>query len=145
MNKLINILLVEDNEGDILLTMEALESGKLINNIDVTRNGELAISFLMNILENPEKELPELILLDINLPKKNGQDVLHFIKEHDSLKHIPVIMLTTSSNEKDVMASYRNHANCYITKPTDINSFMSIIAKLEEFWISIVKLPVHIK
>ncbi|MEI8054363.1 MAG: response regulator [Bacteroidota bacterium] len=145
MNKLINILLVEDNEGDILLTMEALESGKLINNIDVTRNGELAISFLMNILENPEKELPELILLDINLPKKNGQDVLHFIKEHDSLKHIPVIMLTTSSNEKDVMASYRNHANCYITKPIDINSFMSIIAKLEEFWISIVKLPVHIK
>jgi hypothetical protein len=145
MNKLINILLVEDNEGDILLTMEALESGKLINNIDVTRNGELAISFLMNILENPEKELPELILLDINLPKKNGQDVLHFIKEHDSLKHIPVIMLTTSSNEKDVMASYRNHANCYITKPIDVNSFMSIIAKLEEFWISIVKLPGHIK
>jgi len=145
MNKLINILLVEDNEGDILLTMEALESGKLINNIDVTRNGELAINFLMNISENPEKELPELILLDINLPKKNGQDVLQFIKEHDSLKHIPVIMLTTSSNEKDVMASYRNHANCYITKPIDVNSFMSIIAKLEEFWISIVKLPGHIK
>ncbi len=145
MNKLINILLVEDNEGDILLTMEALESGKLINNIDVTRNGELAINFLMNILENTEKELPELILLDINLPKKNGQDVLQFIKEHDSLKHIPVIMLTTSSNEKDVMASYRNHANCYITKPIDVNSFMSIIAKLEEFWISIVKLPGHIK
>ncbi len=145
MNKLINILLVEDNEGDILLTREALESGKLINNLDVTRNGELAINFLTDIIENNEKDLPDMILLDINLPKKNGQDVLHFIKEHDLLKHIPVIMLTTSSSEKDVLTSYRNHANCYITKPIDVNNFMSIIAKLEEFWISIVKLPGHNK
>lgn len=141
----INILLVEDNEGDILLTREALESRMMINKLDVTKNGELAINFLTDILSKENAVLPHLILLDINLPKKNGQEVLKFIKTHEMLKQIPVIMLTTSSSDNDILSSYKNHANCYIMKPVEVDSFIDIIAKVEEFWTSIVKLPMNNK
>ncbi len=140
-----HILLVEDNEGDILLTREALEARKLINKIDIAKNGVLAIDFLENILSNEGALLPDLILLDINLPKKNGQEVLQFIKTHNSLKQIPVIMLTTSSSDRDIIASYRNHANCYIMKPVDVGNFMEAITKIEDFWFTTVKLPANIK
>ena len=140
-----HILLVEDNEGDILLTREALEARKLINKIDIAKNGVLAIDFLENILLNEGALLPDLILLDINLPKKNGQEVLQFIKTHNSLKQIPVIMLTTSSSDRDIIASYRNHANCYIMKPVDVGNFMEAITKIEDFWFTTVKLPGNIK
>lgn len=140
-----HILLVEDNEGDILLTREALEARKLINKIDIAKNGVLAIDFLENILSNEGALLPDLILLDINLPKKNGQEVLQFIKNHNSLKQIPVIMLTTSSSDRDIIASYRNHANCYIMKPVDVGNFMEAITKIEDFWFTTVKLPGNIK
>ena len=140
-----HILLVEDNEGDILLTREALEARKLINKIDIAKNGVLAIDFLENILSNEGALLPDLILLDINLPKKNGQEVLQFIKTHDSLKQIPVIMLTTSSSDRDVIASYRNHANCYIMKPVDVDNFMEVITRIEDLWFTTVKLPRNIK
>lgn len=140
-----NILLIEDNEGDILLTREALESGKLTSNIEVLKNGELAIKYLTDLITQPVKNFPHIILLDINLPKNNGQEVLRFIKGNDALKQIPVIMLTTSSSEKDIMTSYLNQANCFIMKPVDINSFIEIIMKIEEFWGSIVCLPVFEK
>ena len=140
-----HILLVEDNEGDILLTREALEARKLISKIDIAKNGVLAIDFLENILSNEGALLPDLILLDINLPKKNGQEVLQFIKTHNSLKQIPVIMLTTSSSDRDIIASYRNHANCYIMKPVDVGNFMEAITKIEDFWFTTVKLPGNIK
>ena len=137
----INILLIEDNEGDVLLTREALENASMIGDLEVKKNGELAINYLLELISNSSKELPDLILLDINLPKKNGHEVLHFIKNNESLKHLPVIMLTTSSSEYDIMTAYKNQANCFIMKPVDIHSFMEVISKAIEFWCTIAKLP----
>jgi len=137
----IHILLVEDNEGDILLTTEALQDGKILNKITVARDGRQAIDFLTKAGEFAEAETPNLVLLDINLPKKNGHEVLNFIKTNNKLKHLPVIMLTTSSAERDISLAYNHHANCYITKPVDVDDFMEAILKMEEFWINIVKLP----
>jgi len=137
--KAIHILLVEDNEGDILLTTEALEDFKIRNEITVKRDGRAAVDFFNDI--NHADEIPDLVLLDINLPKMSGQEVLLFIKSHDKFKHIPVIMLTTSSSEKDIMASYKNHVNCYITKPIEVSDFMQAINKIEDFWINIVSIP----
>jgi len=137
--KSIHILLVEDNEGDILLTTDALEESKIINRITVIKDGKNAIAFFENLVD--KDELPELILLDINLPKKSGQDVLLYIKGHEHFKQIPVIILTTSSSEKDILTAYKNHVNCYITKPIDIDDFMKAIAKIEDFWINIVSIP----
>ncbi|GAA4281317.1 response regulator [Gaetbulibacter aestuarii] len=139
--KAVNILLVEDNEGDILLTTEALEDIKLANKLSVARDGEEAIDFLSKNTPFEDVEEPDLILLDINLPKINGLEVLKFIKTSDSLKHIPVIVLTTSSSFDDVSGSYRGHANCYIVKPVDISDFIQAISKIEDFWIKIVRLP----
>lgn len=139
--KPVHILLVEDNEGDILLTTEALEEGRILNKISVTRDGKAAIDFLSKTDIHHDAEAPDLILLDINLPKKNGLEVLEFIKTHPDLKHIPVIMLTTSSSMRDIEQSYRNYANCYITKPIEVSEFMSAIGKIEDFWLSVVKLP----
>ena len=133
--KQIHILLVEDNEGDIFLTIEALQDWKVINKISVARDGKAALSFL------DANELPDLILLDVNLPKKNGHEVLEYIKKSDKLKQIPVLMLTTSSSENDILRSYQQHANCYITKPVEVEDFFRTIASIEDFWISIVKLP----
>lgn len=139
--KPIHILLVEDNEGDILLTTEALSEGKIINEVSIARDGEEAIDFLnqQGAFSNATK--PDLILLDVNLPKKNGHEVLDYIKSTNHLKHIPVIILTTSSSQKDILHAYRNYANAYITKPVDVNDFIKIISTIEEFWIGIVQLP----
>lgn len=137
----IHILLVEDNEGDIVLTMEAFDEGKIKNNISVVRDGWEAIQFLERKEGYEDVKLPDLVLLDINLPKMNGHKVLKHIKNHPDLRQIPVIMLTTSSDETDVMKSYENHSNCYITKPVDISNFLDVISSIEDFWISIVQLP----
>lgn len=137
----IHILLIEDNDGDILLTTEALEVGKIVNKISVVTDGEKAIDFVNKTGEYVNAESPDLILLDINLPRKNGQEVLQYIKTNSRLKHIPVIILTTSSSGKDIKQSYNNFANCYITKPVEAEDFMNTISKIEDFWISIVKLP----
>ncbi|HEY8398786.1 MAG TPA: response regulator [Flavihumibacter sp.] len=139
--KSIHVLLVEDNEGDIFLTKEALEEGKLVNKISVARDGKEAIDFLEKSGRFESVETPDLILLDVNLPKKNGHEVLQYIKSSDAHKHIPVIMLTTSSSSKDIHASYVNHANCYVTKPVEVDEFFKVVLQIENFWINIVKLP----
>jgi two-component system, chemotaxis family, response regulator Rcp1 len=136
----IHILLVDDNEGDILLTREALEEARIINKISIAYDGMQAIDLLRQSARVPGT-MPDLILLDINLPKMNGTEVLSIIKNDADLKRIPVIMLTTSSSEKDILASYDNYANCYITKPVDLDRFMDVVRTIEDFWISIVKLP----
>lgn len=137
----IHILLVEDNEGDILLTTEALEEGKIMNKLTVARDGQEAMDFLNKKGNFKNAKLPDLILLDVNLPRKNGHEVLKYIKTHDVFRSIPVIMLTTSSAQNDIDKSYENYANCYITKPIELNDFMVAIGKIEDFWINLVKLP----
>jgi len=137
----IHILLVDDNEGDVLLTKEALEEAKIVNRISVAYDGMQALRFLKKEPPFTEQEAPDLILLDINLPRMDGTEVLGIIKSDPELKRIPVIMLTTSSSEKDIITSYNNYANCYITKPVDLERFMDVVRTIEDFWISIVKLP----
>lgn len=141
--KSIHILLVEDNEGDIVLTTEALEDSRFINKVSVARDGEQALHLLHQGLDDPDYPQPDLILLDVNLPRKNGHEVLKSIKENPELRSIPVIMLTSSAAESDIMRSYKNRANCYITKPVEIEDFIKAIAEIKEFWIHIVKLPRH--
>ncbi|WP_439504358.1 response regulator [Sediminibacterium sp.] len=136
-----HVLLVEDNEGDILLTTEALEDRALADKITVIRDGKLAIEFLDNLALNNSNTLPDIILLDINLPRKNGHQVLHHIKASPILKKIPVIMFTTSSSEKDITESYNNHANCFITKPIDADDFNTTMESIESFWMQTVTLP----
>lgn len=140
-NEPIKILLVEDNEGDILLTTEALEEWKVKNELKVLRNGNDALNFLLTSSLTQHHDLPDLILLDINLPKKNGHEVLQSAKNHPNLKHIPIIILTTSSSEIDILKAYQAHANCYIIKPLDVSDFMNVTSKIEEFWFSTAKLP----
>jgi len=137
--KSIHILLVEDNEGDILLTMEALEDSKIINKVSVLKDGKAAIDFFENLSD--KGELPHLVLLDINLPKRSGHEVLQYIKKSEKYNQIPVIMLTTSSSERDILSAYKHYANCYITKPIDVAEFVNAIAKIEDFWINIVSIP----
>lgn len=139
--KPVNILLVEDNEGDIVLTTEALEESKITNRVDVVRNGKEALDLVFRRGSYSSAQLPDLILLDINLPLKSGHEVLQEIKSNDSTKHLPVIMLTTSSSEKDIMLSYKHHANCYISKPVDVSQFIQAITTIKEFWLTIVTLP----
>lgn len=136
-----HILLVEDNEGDIILTMEALNEGKASNKISIARDGEQAIQFLNKEGVYCEATRPDLILLDINLPRIDGNEVLIYIKTNPPLKSIPVIMLSTSTSEKDIAESYRNGANSYISKPADLDKFFEVIQKIENYWISIVHLP----
>ena len=130
----VHILLVEDNEGDIILTTEAFEDSQLVRKLSVARNGKEALDFLYKKEKYQSAETPDLILLDINLPLKNGFEVLQTIKTDESLKLIPVIMFTTSSSPTDVNSSYKNHANCFITKPLEVPHFMSTIEQIEEFW-----------
>jgi len=137
----IHILLVDDNEGDILLTKEALEEARIVNRISVAYDGVQALSFLKKEPPFLHEESPDLILLDINLPRMDGTELLSIIKRDPELRRIPVIMLTTSSSERDILISYDNHANCYITKPVDLERFMDVVRTIEDFWISIVKLP----
>jgi CheY-like chemotaxis protein len=141
--KSIHILLIEDNEGDILLTIEALEDSKITNKISVLRDGKQAIDFFENITD--KDEVPDLVLLDINLPKKSGHEVLRYIKKSERHNQVPVIMLTTSSSERDILSAYKHYANCYITKPIDVSEFMNAIAKIEDFWINIVSIPTNKK
>lgn len=137
----IHILLVEDNEGDIVLTLEALKEAKLKNKISVVRDGEEALQFLYKEGRFSVEDLPQLILLDINLPKIDGKEVLMRVKSDPDLKKIPIVILTTSSSERDILEAYDNYANCYITKPVDLDQFLAVIHTVEDFWISIVQLP----
>lgn len=130
---------MEDNEGDILLTTEAFEESKIINIVEVIRDGKEAVKFFEGLSD--KDDLPDLVLLDINLPKMSGHEVLLYIKGNDKFKQIPVIMLTTSSSEKDILLSYKSHVNCYITKPIDVDDFMKAVIKIEDFWINIVSIP----
>jgi len=141
LKKMIHILLVEDNEGDIVLTKEALEEIAMDITLSVTKDGKQAIDFLNQNEEYKSATIPDLVLLDINLPKKNGHEVLQYIKENEKLKHIPVIMLTTSSSERDIDLTYSNHANCYITKPSDVNEYIEALSATVHFWLNICKLP----
>ena len=138
----IEILLVEDNEGDVRLTREALNEAKVRNNLAVVRDGEEALNYLRRPgAEGIEPPRPDLILLDLNLPKKDGREVLAELKSDPRLRRLPVVVLTTSSSEKDILESYDLHANCYITKPVDLDQFINVVTHIEDFWLTIVKLP----
>ena len=137
----VEILLVEDNAGDVRLTREAFKEGRGRNNLYVVTDGVDAMAFLRR--EGPYATMPhpDLILLDLNLPRKDGRQVLAEIKQDPDLKRIPVVVLTTSQAEEDILKSYNLHANCYITKPVDLGKFLSVIRSLENFWLTIVRLP----
>jgi two-component system, chemotaxis family, response regulator Rcp1 len=137
----IEILMVEDNPGDVRLTQEALKDAKVANMLRVAEDGVAALDFLRKCGGYGEAPHPDLILLDLNLPRKNGREVLEEIKQDPRLKTIPVIILTTSQAEEDVLRAYRLHANCYITKPVDFVRFNAIIRAVEDFWLTIVTLP----
>jgi len=139
--KAIDILLVEDNPGDVRLTREALKESKVRNNIFVVEDGVEAMKFLRRQGKYEDKPRPDLILLDLNLPRKSGREVLAEVKSDDNLKRIPVCVLTVSRDEQDIIRAYNLHANCYITKPLDFEQFMNITKSIEEFWLTIVKLP----
>lgn len=136
-NKIAKILLVEDNEGDILLTKEAFETCKIKTQISVAKNGQEALDYLFKKGKFIDAEQPDIILLDINLPLINGQEVLRQIKSSQELKKIPVIMLSTSSNQKDINQAYDNHSNSYVQKPLEIEEFFKAILKIEEFWLEL--------
>jgi CheY-like chemotaxis protein len=136
----IEILLVEDNPGDVRLTREALKDAKVRNALHVAMDGVEALAFLRKQGKYSAVPRPDLILLDLNLPKKNGREVLEEIKRDDALRHIPVVILTTSQAEQDIAESYRLHANAYVTKPVDLEQFLTVVKSIEQFWLEIVKL-----
>jgi CheY-like chemotaxis protein len=137
----IQILLVEDNPGDVRLTREVLKDGRINNTLNVVRDGVEALAFLRREGEYADARPQDLVLLDLNLPKKDGREVLAEMKADPVLRRIPVIILTTSSAELDILDAYDLHANCYITKPVDLDQFTKVVRSIEEFWLSIVKLP----
>jgi len=137
----IEILLVEDNPGDVRLTREALKDGKVTNNLSVVRDGEQAMAFLRRESDYAEAPRPDLILLDLNLPRKDGREVLSEIKADQDLRRIPVVILTTSNHEHDILEAYDLNANCYITKPVDLDQFIGVVRSISSFWLTIVKLP----
>jgi two-component system, chemotaxis family, response regulator Rcp1 len=137
----IDILLVEDNPADVRLTIEALRDGKVRNRLHVAKDGIDALAFLQNQGRFAEAPLPDLILLDLNLPRKDGREVLAEVKAHPEWRRIPVVILTTSRAEEDILRSYDLHANCYISKPVDLDSFLRIVKSIEDFWLEIVELP----
>jgi chemotaxis family two-component system response regulator Rcp1 len=137
----IEVLLVEDNPGDVRLTQEALKEGHIMNNLNVVQDGVEAIEFLNRRGKYANSPRPDLILLDLNLPRKDGGEVLQEIKSDPNLRRIPVMVLTTSSAEKDMHNAYNLHANCYITKPVDLNQFLEVVRSIEHFWFHIVTLP----
>lgn len=140
-SKTIEILLVEDNPGDARLTLEAFKEGKVINNLVVINNGVEALAYLRQQGAYANSTSPDLILLDLNLPKKDGREVLAEIKADERLRLIPVVVLTTSSAPDDVARAYGSHANCYITKPVDLDQFLRVVQSIESFWLSLVRLP----
>ena len=139
--KPINILLVEDNEPDVVLTQEAFKDAKVANTLYVVEDGVEALGFLRRENRYADVPRPDLILLDLNLPRKDGRAVLDEIKSDPKLAPIPVVILTTSSDERDVLQAYVHHANCYITKPVDFVQFMTVVKSIEGFWLTVVRLP----
>ena len=137
----IEVLLVEDSPGDVRLTREAFKDAKVHINLHVATDGAKAMAFLKREDEYANAPRPDLILLDLNLPKKDGREVLEEIKQDPTLKTIPVVVLTTSSSEADILRSYQLHANCYITKPVGLEGFLTVVKSIDSFWLSIVKLP----
>ena len=137
----IEILLVEDNPGDVRLTVEALKEGKVRNRLNVASDGVEALAFLRREDRFRDAPRPDLILLDLNLPRKDGREVLAVIKDDPRLRRIPVVVLTTSKAEEDVLNSYDLHASCYVTKPVDLDQFMNVIRSIDDFWLSVVRLP----
>ncbi|PNU20240.1 response regulator [Geothermobacter hydrogeniphilus] len=137
----IEILLVEDNPADVRLTKEALREGKILNNLNVVHDGVEALKYLRGIGEYAGRPRPELVLLDLNMPKKDGREVLAEVKADEDLKRIPVVVLTTSKAEEDILRSYNLHANCFITKPVDLDQFFGVIKTIESFWLAVVTLP----
>ena len=137
----VEILLVEDNPGDHRLTKEALHEGKVYNNLHWVKDGVEAIEFLKQRGKHGNAPRPDIILLDLNLPKKDGREVLSEIKQDRDLRTIPVVILTTSKAEEDVLKSYDLHANCYVTKPVDLEKFIVVIQSIDRFWLSVVTLP----
>lgn len=137
----VNILLIEDNPGDVRLTQEAFREGKLPVNLNVVMDGVEAIKYLKKEAPYNESIIPDLILLDLNLPKRDGREVLQEIKTDENLKRIPVVVLTTSNAEQDILKSYNLHVNCYINKPVDFDKFFDIIQKIEDFWLTTAILP----
>ena len=137
----VEILLVEDNPGDVRLTQEVLKEGRIHNTLNVVGDGVEALDFLHRRGVHADAKPQDLILLDLNLPKMNGREVLAEIKKDATLKQIPVVVLTTSSAEQDVLSAYDLHANCYITKPVDLDQFVRVVQSIEDFWLSIVRLP----
>ena len=139
--KTIEILLVEDNEDDVELTREALADSKLKNNLNVVNDGVAATDYLFKRSPYENATTPDLILLDLNMPRKNGREVLEEIKAHEQLNRIPVIVMTTSRSDEDILSAYSLHANCYVTKPLNFESFIGIVKSIEDFWFTIVELP----
>jgi chemotaxis family two-component system response regulator Rcp1 len=139
--KNIEILLVEDNPGDVRLTQEALKEGKVLNNLHVAVDGVDALEFLRKEGKYARVPRPDIVLLDLNLPRKDGRELLADIKNDPKLRQIPVVILTTSKAEEDIVKTYDLHANCYITKPVDLDQFIEVVKSVEDFWFSIVKLP----
>lgn len=137
----IEILMVEDNPGDVRLTREALRDAKVRNHLSTVRDGVEALAFLRRQGPFSAAPRPDLILLDLNLPRKGGREVLAEIKEDPELRRIPVVILTTSRDEQDVLAAYNLHANCYVVKPVDLEQFVAIVKSIEDFWFEIVRLP----
>jgi chemotaxis family two-component system response regulator Rcp1 len=137
----VEILLVEDNPGDVRLTQEALKEGKVYNNLHWAKDGVEALEFLKRKGKHAKAPRPDIILLDLNLPKKDGREVLAVVKNDADLKHIPVVVLTTSEAEEDVLKSYSLHANCYVTKPVDLEKFIHVVQSIDRFWLTVVTLP----
>ena len=141
MGDVIEILLVEDNPGDARLTREALREGKVRNNLHIARDGVEALAFLRREGAFANATRPDLVLLDLNLPRKDGREVLAQVKDDNELKTIPIVVLTTSSAEIDILRSYSLHANCYITKPVDLEQFVQVVKSIDDFWLTVVRLP----
>jgi CheY-like chemotaxis protein len=137
----VEILYVEDNPADIRLTREVLAEGRVMNSLHVVTDGEQALAYVRGEGPFADRVVPDLILLDLNLPRRDGREVLAELKSDPSYRQIPVVVLTTSNAERDILQSYTLHANCFITKPVDLNQFMNVIRAIEDFWLSIVRLP----
>ncbi len=144
-NNIVEILLVEDNPADVRLTIEALKEGKISNKLSLAYDGVEALEFLRKIGKHANAPNVDLILLDLNLPRKDGREVLAEIKTDDNLKRIPVVVMTTSKAEEDILKSYNLHANCYVVKPIDFDKFIEVVKAIEDFWVSIVTMPSHWK
>lgn len=139
--KAIDILLIEDDEGDVLLTQKALSNGKLYNSLSVAKDGVEAMAFLQREGEHTDAKRPDLILLDLNMPRMDGRETLAQIKQDENLRSIPVVILTTSDSDRDILKSYDLQASCYITKPVDLEQFVYVVQAIKDFWFTVVKLP----